>query len=154
LVFSPNAGATQAFDMLISGASMSGVENSYSFGLAGSPVAEVYGEGNSTNSGVQNTSFIIHAGLTLDPSGVTATAQLLGSRPFYSNYQASPANWYLPKLSTSTGRVYYLKNNGGVVTLIPSGVDKLFSTGLVNSFNIDSGEAFIVGNDGTNWGIM
>ncbi len=161
LEFDLNAGQVAAFNMPVSGgANPSGQANSYSFNFNGTSVAKVYTESftglvNSVvTTGLQNSSLIIDQGLNLNVSR-GQTAITLDTKPFYVFTGNANTIWTLPALSTCTGRIYFLKNRGlGNLTISGVANNTIFTTGVVTSFNILSGQAFIVANAVEYWEAM
>ena len=76
----------------------------------------------------------------------------------YSNYiftGTSAATWTLPVISSSINSNYFIKNGGAAtVTLTGTYPDQLYSNQAISSFNIGSGEAYILSNDGQFWEIQ
>jgi len=78
----------------------------------------------------------------------------LASSPFYINTGVIASNWTLPSLSSTLGRLYFIKNRGGAITLSGQFGDNLFPGSPALTFTIGSGESYIVGNGNLYWEIM
>lgn len=116
--------------------------------------------------GVQQSGIVLHnqinslsglltmTGTILNVSGVNATSFTLGNRSFYIYKNSSSGIWTLPSISQSTGRTYFIKNQGNTLTLTGQSSDLFFSNQLVTNYLINSGQAYIVANDGNYWSVM
>ena len=89
----------------------------------------------------------------LSPSVINSSINLSNS-PVYINNSSSSINLTLPKISTCTGRIYFIKNRGGSITLTGFYGDYLFDAQQVINYQIPSGYANIVINDSQYWSIM
>lgn len=153
LYFPTNAGVVSAFEFPIGTGITSGTVESYSFNINYTPVATIYSEYNN-QTGVQNSSFIINEGFGLISSGLSAAATL-GTKPFYIYNGTSPAIINLPAIDFCTGRMYFIKNRGATLTVTGNRLaDTFFTTQVTKSLTINSGEAYILCNDGLYWEVM
>ena len=73
----------------------------------------------------------------------------------FSNYifnGGTGITWVLPNVSTYQNSNYFVKNRGsGSLTITGTFPNQLYSFMPINSFIINSGEAYIFNSDGTYW---
>ena len=122
----------------------------------GASVANVvYQSGNQTISGFK----FVQSGYFYDYFGMSHTFNSasnlnLSSTPFYINTSTSSTNWILPPLIANANKFYFLKNRGNTITLSGTYGDSLWTTQQSLSMTINSGESYIVANDGIYCNIM
>lgn len=88
------------------------------------------------------------------PSGNTSDT-VLGNASFYINKNASSGTYTMPLISSCTGRTYHVKNQSQVVNITGNvSTDYFFTTVPTPSFNILSGEAYVLHNDGQYWSVF
>ncbi len=78
----------------------------------------------------------------------------LANNPFYVNTGSLSNFWTLPSISSSTGRIYQLKNRGSGFTLTGQVGDGIFLDQKVLSFTVNSGDGYSVYNDGQIWNVL
>jgi hypothetical protein len=131
--------------------------------FSGSPTTisnVVYTTGDQTIIGYKtfNNSGNFSSGLSLGgclslTSQTSASSFTLNNNPFYVHTGAA-AIWTLPTIASTIGRTYLIKNKGAALTLSGNGSDTLYSYQATGTFILNSGDASIIVNDGTNWSIM
>ncbi len=92
--------------------------------------------------------------INISPKSNNVSSLTLLDKPFYINTYTGLVTWTLPTISSSTGRLYFIKNIGNVITLTGQGSDKIYSTQSVLNYTIYSGESWQVANDGNYWQIL
>lgn len=149
-----NAGSVTLVEMpLTSGSGLSGVEQSYGFNIGGANVLKIYSE-NDNISGIQNTTLKINQVISLKPSGLNLTSFILGTEPFYVNRATGNVSWLLPSINQTTGRLYYIKNQGSGIILSGQSNDYIFDSYPVINYTINSGASCTIINDSTYWSVI
>lgn len=139
--YSQEAGHIGALEMLVS---------------SGSKANWITGFRMTVNDFYLNNSLTISGALTVQPISNSGSILNLDKKSFYvhTGYNTNDL-WKLPSISSSNGRMYWLKNKGGQLLISGnSATEYLFTHQRVQTVTMLSGNSLMLANDGEDWSVF